>query len=84
MAKKYRNSPERADMLAARAERQLNRVPGFTRMHRKPRGHMGKWDPTGDTVPLDRPHFVPAWINRRTGMPHEHARQRARALRQAG
>lgn len=35
-------------MLAARAEARRNRTPGFTPMHRKPRGYIGKdWNPVG-------------------------------------
>jgi hypothetical protein len=73
-----RNTPERADMLAQRASAQRNRAPGFTPMHRKPRNFVGKkWDPTGEWQPLSRPPFVPAWMNRRTGKPHEHRRELA-------
>lgn len=80
---KHRNSPDRAEMLAARAARQMARSSGFTRMHRKPRGHIGKWDPTGEWLPLDRPRFVPAWMNRRTGKPHEHRRRVSRGRKAA-
>lgn len=53
MAKKQRNSPERALMLEERRFRQKARSGGTMR-------------------------GVPAWKNRRTGEPHEHARQTAR------
>lgn len=73
-----KNSPERAEMLAARAERQSRRASGFTSMHRKPRGHMGKWDPAGEWMPLQRPKLIPAWMNRRTDKPHERTREMSR------
>lgn len=40
-------------MLAARAEAQRERTPGYTRMLRKPRGHLGPWDPTGEKIDVD-------------------------------
>ena len=43
-----RNTPERREMLAARAKDQRNRTPGFTPMHRKPLRFTGKvWNPAG-------------------------------------
>lgn len=75
MKKPHRNTPERAAMLGRRAGGQRARNPGFTIMLRKPRGHIGKWDPTGDWHPLDRPPLIPAWMNRHTGKPHENKRQ---------
>ena len=39
-------------MLAARAEEQRSRVPGFTPMHGRPAGHIGDWSPFGKRVPL--------------------------------
>ena len=64
-------------MLAARAAGQLSRVPGFTPMLRKPPGHLGEWDPAGKRQP-GRTSIIPAWMNRRTGKPHEHKREIAR------
>jgi hypothetical protein len=70
-------------MLEERRIAQQARTPGFTRMHRKPRGFQGKWDPTGDWAPLLRPRFIPASINRRTGKPHLHTRAKLRQLAKA-
>lgn len=33
---------------------------------------------------MKRPEITPAWMNRRTGEPHEHNRARARHCRQQG
>lgn len=67
-----RNTPERRDMLAARAVGQRRRTAGFQPMARKPAGHIGKWDPAWQFfVPRDDLRIVPAWMNRRTGEPHE-------------
>lgn len=68
---------DRAEMLARRAAAQVARSPGFTPMLRKPRGHVGKWDPAGDWMPLRRDKLVPAWMNRRTGKPHERTREKS-------
>lgn len=73
----------RQTMLADRAQRQVLRAPGFTPMLRKPRGYIGKWDPSGEWRSLYRPKLCPAWKNRRTGKPHLHERAKARRLRQA-
>ena len=68
-------------MLAERAAEQRDRVRGFTPMLQKPRGHVGQWEPAGEkrSTPL---RLVRASINRRTGKPHEHARAKARRLKQ--
>lgn len=73
-----RNTPERRDMLAARATEQRSRSLAFTPMYRKPAGHVGVWAPAGNRVPMERPKLIPAWMNRRTGEPHDNIKPAAR------
>ena len=42
-----------------------------------PACHLGEWDPAGRRQP-GRTSIIPAWMNRRTGKPHEHKREIAR------
>lgn len=79
-----RNTPVRAAMLAARAEEQRTRTTGFTRVTGQKRGPKGPRPPIMETDSF-RTHMegAPADINRRTGQPHEHARERARRLKNA-
>lgn len=62
-----RNSPERKTMLIKRRVRQESREYGYWPSHKGARFY-----------PEERPKLIPAWMNRRTGKPHEHARAKAR------
>lgn len=70
-----RNSPERAQMLDYRAERQRNRRTGYYTPDGVWRGEHESKFPAA---------IWPARLNRRTGKPHQHDRARARRLRKLG
>jgi hypothetical protein len=54
-------------------------------MRRKPRNYIGKdYDPSEPIRLRDPVQIVPAWMNRRTGEPHDHKRAKARRLSQIG
>ena len=72
---------ERQIEMRARANDQITRIPGVTPMLRRPRGHVGKWDPAAPKEYFPRPRVLSASINHRTGKPHEHRREKARRIR---
>lgn len=79
MSKPQRNSPERAEAMIRRGAEQYQRTAGYTSWRSK-RGGVEAWEKVPRRTLMSG---VPAWMNRRTGKPHEHNRQRARRMRVA-